>query len=201
MLDNQAVSAEIYPGFYKAVVVRYHAVAFAIEEMMKWASNTAGAMKSLRMAGDQRGPASALVEMLDPDKNISFLDHRTDTCRPLSLEVTGYVSEEKYLRPQANVASGRAANVEVEPAAIDVLINCYSTVYMFFDQSCTFLFHLHTAVSAVIIKNTIIHLSRSLFEILIVFFSLLSPKVQRAIYPFLSNQKCEPHRTLGFNAE
>ncbi|KAF8874193.1 hypothetical protein BD779DRAFT_1476637 [Infundibulicybe gibba] len=79
-------------------------------------------------------PASALLEMLDPEQNNSFLDRYMDAPVGLSLldrmevlKVSGYVSKEKamitdkYLGPRAKEASGlKGVDVVLEPPAIDI---------------------------------------------------------------------------------
>ncbi|KDR73386.1 hypothetical protein GALMADRAFT_731434 [Galerina marginata CBS 339.88] len=113
--------------------------------MMKRGSITAGAMESIRVAKDQKRPCQR--------ENISFLDHLTSQSAPLAAssvllfctaDTLGIVpaplidcvgcSRSKAACPQSNEASELAANVEVNPVAIDMLINCYSRVYQFLSQ-------------------------------------------------------------------
>uniref|UniRef100_A0A1I8ILL3 Lon protease homolog n=1 Tax=Macrostomum lignano TaxID=282301 RepID=A0A1I8ILL3_9PLAT len=80
--------------------------------------------------GWQGDPSSALLELLDPEQNVNFLDHYLDVTVDLSKVL--YVAEEKvsiaqkYLIPEVLEASGlRPEQVSVTDAALTALISRY----------------------------------------------------------------------------
>ncbi|CCC08182.1 putative ATP-dependent peptidase [Sordaria macrospora k-hell] len=79
--------------------------------------------------GYQGDPSSALLELLDPEQNGSFLDHYLDV--PVDL-LSGYVADEKmaiaekYLAPQAQEMAGlKGVDVQLTKDAIEELNKSY----------------------------------------------------------------------------
>jgi len=78
-------------------------------------------------------PASALLEVLDPEQNADFLDHRPLKDRMEIIELAGYIQEEKvqiakkYLIPKAlNGAGLKKAKFNITNAALNSMISGYA---------------------------------------------------------------------------
>ncbi|KAJ7767555.1 Lon protease C-terminal proteolytic domain-containing protein [Mycena olivaceomarginata] len=117
------------PGFFRFSVggltdvaeIKGHRRTYVVQALRAWDGEPVVLIDEVDKVGRgvQGDPASALLEMLDPEQNGAFLDHYMDVPIDLSrvlfvLTVSGYVSDEKleiarrYLVPEAKRDAGLA---------------------------------------------------------------------------------------------